>query len=416
VPSDISNLPWGQLVPVDGPVFSKDDPGDNHPLFGRNQTVVIRLWADRSMVLRLLDPKNSDLPYQKGADISLIASAAAYTTHVENASFKLGGHFTKRLAKKGWLLKADRESAFFPEISKLKLKTGATDASYLNSLIGTDVFRAMAVPVPRATTAQLFINGIAQGFYILYESIDTAFLASRFGGDGTNNFYSGGGGTLEYHGSSKADYEKLGYAQESGSGDWSDFLLLVTRLNASDLTPQQLTQIFDVDGFLRHLAVEALFAFGDGFTCRGSNYYLYNNGTVEEPFFVLIPHDFDDSMGTKAGLNVTQWASVNLKDWGKAGVCNDRDAYLTLRVLSFPKFHQLYVSYLQLLLDKLFVAPLLSRVETFFRNVHPSFLYQDRWYQLDSGGLDSNFFTSYRQHFEVYFKTRFETAQSQLLI
>jgi hypothetical protein len=170
-----------------------------------------------------------------------------------------------------------------------------------------------------------------------------------------------------------------------------------------------------VNSFLRHLSVEALFSFGDGFTCRGSNYYLYNNGTKESPFFVLVPHDFDDSMGTKAGLNTTEWASINLLDWGKKGICNDEPAYLTLRVLAFPSFKQAYISYLKLLLDQLFLSPLLERVKTFVWNVHPNFLNLDRWYQLDSGGLDSNFFPSFRRHFELYFTTRYKTAKKHLL-
>lgn len=417
----MSNLPWGDLVlreDDDGPVFYGGDPGDNHPLFCKNQTVVLSINMNDSVWQKILLPQNYEWPYQKKvANVTMMASARQNdAVSIAGCDVKLGGHYTKRLAKKGWLLKSPNNSPFFnglPLINKLKLKTGATDPSYINSLLGTDIFRSCRVPVARATTAQLFINDFSQGFNILYESIDESFLVSRFGSS-NGNFYAGDGGTFAYLGDTEAPYLSK-YSQESGNGNWSDFLYFVKALNNSGLTDSELETFFNVDGFVRHLAIEALFSFGDGFTCRGSNFYLYNNNTLSQPYFVLVPHDFDDSMGTKSGLNVTQWATVNLLQWGHKGICNDQDAYLTLRVLGFPRFQQLYVHYIRTLMKNLTVERLMTRVLDYFDGFHSKFLWQDAWYPLDSGGLDNNFFPSIKNHFELYFTTRYATALKQLL-
>lgn len=378
--------------------------------FSQDRVTVIQGTIDGALLAALLDPFNAyNQSYTPMQSLTIDHTAMA------KAEMKLGGHFTKKLAKKGWLFKFENASTKV----KLKTKTGATDPSYANSVIGTDLFWSMGVAVPQVTFAQMWINQVAQGFYLLYESIDEDFLLARFGSS-SGNLYAGNGGTLEYLGDDPAPYEAK-YSQESGSGNWSDLVALCKALNASDFSH------IDMDSFVRHLAVEALFSFGDGFTCRGSNYYLYNAGNASWPYFRFVAHgkmliarfpppantgktDFDDSFGTKSTMNITQWAHVDLLKWGQAGLCNDKSSFLTL--LAIAKFQKPYLTYLDMLLRKTW-PEIEQRLDALYVLYAP-YLTQDTFYKLDfSQNLDS-WYSTRSQRWDVYLSQRKASASKQL--
>jgi hypothetical protein len=182
-----------------------------------------------------------------------------------------------------------------------------------------------------------------------------------------------------------------------GTGDFSDLAVLCKSLNKSDFG------MIDIDAFVRHLAVESLFSFGDGFTCRGSNYYAVNVGTTTLPYFKFVPHDFDDSFGTKAGLSLSQWAQLSLSTWGQKGVCNDKESFLTLSVMQHPVLSASYWKYVNQLVS-LFPA-INSKLDSLYTLYEP-FVVLDPWFSLDfDGGLD-DWYASRPLHFDRYLKLR----------
>jgi hypothetical protein len=119
---------------------------------------VINVALAPSDLVFLLDPKNAENQTYTPCEIYIDGKSGE-----GKAATKLGGHFTKRLAKKGWLFKGK-----FEDFEKLKSKTGATDNSYMNSVVGTDLFYSMGVPVPQVTFAQLNVKIFCFFFFFVF--------------------------------------------------------------------------------------------------------------------------------------------------------------------------------------------------------------------------------------------------------
>lgn len=428
----VPQVPFGPFFPD----YYVDDPyGDEHPIFNLSSVAVLRVEIPESDLVTLLTPTNfNNRTWVTGANITLITGDIYSVIEPNSGVVRVGGGYSKRQPKKGFLMKSDKlisDQTFGPhhaKIKKLKTKTGVNDLSYINSIVFTDCLRALASPAPRVSISQFWMNSVLEGVVLLYEAVDKQFLASRFGHK-KGNLYKGAS-DLAYRGDSPTAYDGNGYEQSEGNGDWTDFISFVKLIADNSTTAKQLEEMLDVDLFLRMQAVEAIFSDGDGFTCSGKNYYLYNNNThhdsATKPKFVFFRHDFDDAFGLKSSntpcdTKASFWATLNLLEWGQAATCGKGKASpLTSKVLSFPEFRQRFVDYLHLILDKIITkhieeGPMFRRVSEFFR-IYPQYLVDDRSYTLNSAGCGGfDFYPSLlKSQFIPYLTQRYVSAKKQL--
>ena len=284
--------------------------------------------------------------------------------------------------------------------------------SFMNSLLVTEMYVALDVPVPLVSPLQLWVNGVSHGLAMLYQEPEEAFLEARFGSSSGNLYKCDAG--LAYRGPARSAYEGHGFEQASGDGDWSDLLALVEAVHAGNLS--QVEALLDVDRFLRAQAVESVFADGDGFACSGHNYFLFfQNGSA-----TFFRHDLDDSFGLKGNDSpcrtkaVSYWARLDLAGWGTA-VCPNPLAAL---VFSRPAWRARFLSYAALLLQKVVGAPTLRqpqsplwrRIQLFYRQLAP-LLVEDRFFPLDlqdCGGFDA-WYALQETQFAAYVDERLKT-------
>jgi spore coat protein CotH len=105
------------------------------------------------------------------------------------------------------------------------------------------------------------------------------------------------------------------YGQESGNGNFSDLANFISVLNLSSnqTFPQEITQVFDVDRYLRALAVEIYLINTDSYHRNGNNWCLYKNPATglfevkkfnlrKNSYFQFFGHDFDFSMRPVSGV------------------------------------------------------------------------------------------------------------------
>src|SRR5439155_4862935 len=67
------------------------------------------------------------------------------------------------------------------ELDKIHLNNSAEDATFLNELLGSELFAATHVPSPRVTHALVELNGRRLGLYVLKEGFSESFLRRNFG-------------------------------------------------------------------------------------------------------------------------------------------------------------------------------------------------------------------------------------------
>lgn len=160
----------------------------------------------------------------------------------------------------------------------------AFDPSLLREKVANEVFRLAGVPSPRTAYYRVYIDlgqGLVyNGVYTMVEAVEDQMLLDQFGEER---------GTLY-----KPFATLLGWTRESDfpqqnnrtTTDFSDIRALIRALNDTDLrsgNPAQwranLETVFDVDLFLKYLAVNNTIVSWDAYGIVPHNYYLYHHSS-----------------------------------------------------------------------------------------------------------------------------------------
>lgn len=264
----------------------------------------------------------------------------------------------------------------FCGLNQLNLKWNLwTDVSHIHELYCYELLGQAGVTASRVSLATLDINIDGQvvhyGVYTMIEPVDKAFLARRFGrlGDGGNLYkclWENAPATLED-----------GYAQsEIGVKDWEtgyrpaydlqtnedaattwDLEVFIDHINnlSDEEFARYIERSFEVDKFLRLMAVNLLAGTPDDYRSMGNNYYLYFNkaGKIE-----MIPYDYDASLGGGwNGGTASSYEAIATEDIYTG--LNLNTAYLERsvshpladRILAIPEYRQLYEYYVWYFVD-----------------------------------------------------------------
>jgi hypothetical protein len=180
------------------------------------------------------------------------------------------------------------------------------------------LFNKMQVPGSRSNHVDLYINNEYYGLYINIEHIDEEFVKSRFGSRLGNLYKCLIFSDLAYIGEKEEDY-RIRYepSQIYESNGYADLINLTKVISNSDPVdlPYNLEPIFNVNGFLRYLAVEIFTGHWDGYSISVNNYYLYKNNFTNK--FEFLPYDVDNTfgidwyIGNLAQRNIYEWWNQN---------------------------------------------------------------------------------------------------------
>jgi spore coat protein CotH len=221
-------------------------------------------------------------------------------------------------------------NAYIPEqeyrnLKMLLLHNNFGDPSMLREKMAYDMMQFAGVPGGFTSYVELWVDIIDDeepsdfvGVYTMVERPDRKYLGNRFGRENDNgNLYKAdawfeeGAADLAYYGEKIENYPKprgeLAYAlmyKDPGEADYSDIIHLCYVIDGVEYeTPedfaQALEEVFNVDTFLRYLAVIFLNINFDQYPDTGNNYYLYNNPGSGK--FEWIAWDMGNSWGMFGG-------------------------------------------------------------------------------------------------------------------
>jgi spore coat protein H len=210
--------------------------------------------------------------------------------------------------KLSFRLNFDRFEDAHPEIAnqrfygfkELTFSSNFDDFSRMREALANEIFRDRGVAAPRVAFYRIVVNTGTRdeswGLYTLVEDpADPAMLTSQFGG-ASGNLYKPDGPGADWTTFDRAGFEKK---TNKAAADFSDIQAAIEALHA-DLPPAEwranLERHFDVDVFLRWLAVNQVVDNWDAYGRFAHNYYLYadpgRNGRL-----VWIPWDNNYSFG-----------------------------------------------------------------------------------------------------------------------
>lgn len=219
----------------------------------------------------------------------------------------------------------------FPALS---MSSNYNDKSFIREKVGCDLFREFGVPAPYAAFYEMYIDyGDGPVYFGLYTAVEVVFetvLNKQFSSN-TGNCYKpeDAGAAFSSSGFSLADFENKTNGGTGGDDIQTLYDILQSSTRTSDVESWKadLEAVFDVDGFLKWLAVNTTIQNWDTYGRMTHNYYLYNdpaNGQLK-----WIPWDNNEAFeeGKMGGALSFEFSEISDDAWPLIGYITGVPAY-----------------------------------------------------------------------------------------
>jgi len=175
----------------------------------------------------------------------------------------------------------------FYGFKQLSLSNAVADASFLRDATAYDLLSAAGLVAPAHAFYHLTLDygegPVDLGLYVVMEVVDDTVIPQAFGGD-DGNIYEGDGAAASLAEGTR-DGIPGAFQKENNDDDpsWADVEAVYDALHAATRTTDPtawragLEAVFDVDAFLRWLALEGMMENWDTYGAMPHNYYLYGD-------------------------------------------------------------------------------------------------------------------------------------------
>ena len=268
---------------------------------------------------------------------------------------KFNETFDMKKSDKGYK-KLDNRKLF--TMTNLNLKWNRRyDDTQIREMFNYELLKKAGLTVPRTASVLLKINIDGEihnyGLYTVVESIDEEFLSKNYGigndsGDlykclypatlslkSIQNKYSIGVKNSEMN--YRPIYDLKTNKKKSKHKELVNFIHSVDFYRKESLA-KYLDKNFEIDKFLRYMAINSLIGMSDDYRDNSNNYYLYfnNSGKIE-----FLPYDYDSGLGGG-------WPGWRFDETVKQDIYRESDkSILCSKVLGVKKYLVKYENYLK---------------------------------------------------------------------
>jgi spore coat protein H len=253
----------------------------------------------------------------------------------------------------------------FYGFKQLTLASNFNDNSYLREKVASDVFREFEIPSAHTAFYEVYVDygeGPAYfGLYTMVEVVEDTVIEEQFESDEGNLYKpSGTGATFAAGSFNEVSFDKETNQEED---DYSDILALFDALHAENrlMDPEAwregLEDVFDVDTFLRWLAVNTVIENWDSYGIASHNYFLYTD--PESGLITWIPWDNNHAF---SGTARKETASLGLDEIG--------DRWPLIRFLIDDEVYQTrYNAYVQEVVETVFDPESIAETFTYYHDL-----------------------------------------------
>lgn len=289
----------------------------------------------------------------------------------------------------------DRFEDDYPEITnqrfygfkELAMSSGYQDLSLMREKSASDLFRSFGVPAVRTAFYEIYIDqGTGEyqyhGLYTMDEVVFDSFLKDYFGSN-TGNCYKpdGDGAAFASSNFNLSDFE----LKTNEGSNKSDIQAMYDALHASTRTSDPsawkagLEATFDVDGFLKYLAVNNVIQNWDTYGVMTHNYYLYNDPAMGKLRWIV----WDNNEAFGSGNGNRQAISLSMSEVGT-------DWPLINYIISNADYEASYKTYIKSFVSTSFAASQMSLIYTAQQNLlSASATNEESGYTFLTGGVSS---------------------------
>ena len=236
----------------------------------------------------------------------------------------------------------------FYGFKQLNLSSNYGDSSYMREKVAADLYREFGVASARTAFVEVMLDkgdGPERlGIYTLVEEVDDTLPEAQFDDD-DGNLYKPDGDAASFA-AGTYDTDEFELKTNKDEPDYSDVLALYEAIHADTRTTDVeaykagLEAVFDVEQYLKYLAVNMTIQNWDTYGLMTHNYYLYNDGGR----LTWIPWDNNEAFdeGKRGGALELDLAAVG-SGWP-----------LLRYVMDIPEYEQTYQDHLIAFTDGVF--------------------------------------------------------------
>ena len=264
------------------------------------------------------------------------------------------------------------------ELEEIDLKQNKNgDTTYITEKFSLDLFKHIGVYAAHATLVELNIKigdeNHLYGVYTAFEPIDNQFIKRRFEkAENDGPLYKS---LWQQFGPANLGYPIRNYAigirdemtnyrpsydlktnKKTENHDALKYFIRDINNWSDERFITDIESLFEVDLFLRYLAVGVLLGNPDDYRAMGNNYYLYQ--TSQSKKWMLIPYDYDHGLGQgwngepvftnwTVGASIYRWGNLNASMLGEPNYPH----VLVDRILRIPSYQLQYEVYLRELIE-----------------------------------------------------------------
>jgi len=251
-------------------------PGDDH-IYRTDSMPRVDITINEDTLSWIYDNVDSEIEFRA----RFIFSVGTAADTIEEIGFRLRGNTSLHSQKKSFKISFNTYQAGrkYHGVEKMNLNGEHNDPSIIRSHLTWNLFAKMNVPASRSNHVNVFINNRFYGLYINVEHVDEEFVESRYANQFGNLYKCLYPANLSYLGTNPNDYKNNGYELKTNieKDDYSDLINFIHTLDNSTPAqlPEKLEPIFNVNSYIRYLAVEIFSGHWDGYSFNKNNYYLF---------------------------------------------------------------------------------------------------------------------------------------------
>jgi len=319
------------------------------------------------------------------------ADAVIFGEELKDIGFSMRGQFSMREsgAKKPWKINTDAFIADqeFHNLKQLVFTNNIGDSTMLMEKLSYDMMHFAGVPASHVCFVEFWIDisddnkdPMFWGVYTMIERIDAKFISNRFGRDAKDgNRYKAshaqrGPMDLVYYGESIEDYPtqngQYAYGKDNNleDPDYSDVIELCYKVDGEeydspDEFAEALEEVFNIDSFLRYMAVISLTMNWDSYPWTGNNFFLFNNPVTGK--FEWVPWDL--TWGGDASMPLFERSQPTVSPY----------APLFENVFKVEKYGRQYSAYMDLLIKEFFNYDNIYRVSMDYHQMIAPYVTQE---------------------------------------
>ncbi|MCD4673286.1 MAG: CotH kinase family protein [Anaerolineaceae bacterium] len=336
-----------------------------------------------------------------------------------SVSMKGNGSLGGSGEKKSWKIDTNHFVAEqeYHNLKQILFHNNFADASMLREKLAYDIMQFAGVPAGHTAFVEFWIDITDDdketeywGVYTMVERVDSKFVGNRFGRDnGIGNLYKAdawfeeGAADLAYYGEDINNYPmprgEVAYGLQTNLDDldYSGIINLCKVIDGVDYESEAaftaaLEKAFDVDTYLRYIAVIFTTLNLDTYPYTGNNYYIYHDPMTDK--FSFLAWDLNNSWGHIAG-------EAEFPLYGESCCLGPLHwAPLFTKVFQVERYRQDYAAYVDLLVRYQFNEQVLgSQASAWHKMIGPYLTKEtgDKHYIGDSAMYSLDSFTTDRQ-------------------